>query len=190
MSDDIPEIENSEAAYLLDPQFRATEDNVLQCIDDFFNAPGLLYYEYTDWEEPADRESADFDIFLYGIKKPEGKRQFAQVFDTVSIRLLPDGEALLENQDHGYPEDLGEVQERVSFQNRIAEMTVYQFADFDVITFENWSAFDVDLAESGEPVTFNVFYTDSRVTDALSQMVRTNRPKGSRRIRDLDQWMH
>ncbi|MGI6014252.1 MAG: hypothetical protein ACOX7K_08260 [Oscillospiraceae bacterium] len=42
--DDLPAIEKSDAAYLLDLDFTVTPDNFADCMDHYFSAPAVLYF--------------------------------------------------------------------------------------------------------------------------------------------------
>lgn len=42
---DLPVIKASRAAYLLDPDFTVTPENFADCINDYFSAPAMLYFE-------------------------------------------------------------------------------------------------------------------------------------------------
>lgn len=45
--DDLPAIEKSDAAYLLDLDFTVTPDNFADCMDHYFSAPAVLYFQHT-----------------------------------------------------------------------------------------------------------------------------------------------
>lgn len=87
---DLPAVEESEVAYLLDPEFAVTEENVFDCIYDYFAAPSILYYTAVDvpyYETPfiKDKHAADFaevfrDVPLTQISR-EDVRNFNVDFD-------------------------------------------------------------------------------------------------------------
>ena len=45
--DDLPAVEKSDAAYLLDLDFTVTPDNFADCMDHYFSAPAVLYFWHT-----------------------------------------------------------------------------------------------------------------------------------------------
>ena len=72
--DDLPAVEKSDAAYLLDPDFTVTAENFSDCIHDYFSAPAMLYFN----TQASSHK-------LRKIKNPEKAEAFADVFQDLSI---------------------------------------------------------------------------------------------------------
>lgn len=83
--EDLPDVEKSDSAYLLDPDFAITEENVSTCIHDYFSAPSILYYNILPF-------SYDETPFMKDAKAVN----FAKVFRDVAWKQIP------KEEFHGY----------------------------------------------------------------------------------------
>ena len=94
---DLPAVEESASAYLLDYHFPITTDNLYDCLCDYFAAPSILYYQ-----------------FHYGtlLIQNEKAAEFADAFRDISFT---EADPLSQNLGHDY-----------SFENAIGYMEIWE----------------------------------------------------------------
>lgn len=96
---DLPAIEKSDAAYLLDPDFEINSENFADCAEDYFSAPGMLYFRLAH-------------STAHAVKDCEKASAFGEIFRNVS---------LTEIQREDYP-DYKHYRESYNFFNAIGTM--------------------------------------------------------------------
>lgn len=126
VSDDIPAVQESDSAYLLDPGFTVTIENFSDCIRDYFAAPSVLRYT--------------FDVPQYEelLIKHEKVAEFSVPFDNLSLTPIS-SEQYYENSrmfniwtdDNSAEEDM-----MCSFWNAIGFLHLY---DHDGVTYISFS---------------------------------------------------
>lgn len=112
---DLPAVEESASAYLLDPAFAITAENLSDCIHDYFAAPSILYYTFV---------LSDHDETL--LIQNERTVDFADAFCNVSMTQL------LES----YPLPLRDkIDDYYSFENAIGRIQIWEEQEDTYILF-------------------------------------------------------
>ncbi|MGI6014256.1 MAG: hypothetical protein ACOX7K_08280 [Oscillospiraceae bacterium] len=98
-SNDLPTVEKSNAAYLLDPNLSINEENIVDCIDDYFSAPSILYYSF---------DLSGHDELL--LTQNERATEFTDVFRNVSMTQLLESYPLpLKGHDNSFENVIGRI---------------------------------------------------------------------------------
>ena len=103
--EDFPSVQESDAAYLLDPEFTVTEENFSDCMDDYFAAPSILFYSFRplyDFEQQfiQDEKALDFaDVFHDLTVTPVSREEQTDYYTTNFLFRNAIGSLSLEKQD-------------------------------------------------------------------------------------------
>ena len=129
--EDLPAIKASDAAYLLNTEFLITSENFTDCAEDYFSAPGVLYFMSTS-------------DYTYAIKDCEKASNFGEIFCNVSLTAI---------QENDYP-DYKHYREIYQFYNAIGCIELRSWQENTYLSFSrenatghDWALFraDVDL---------------------------------------------
>ncbi|MGI6014257.1 MAG: hypothetical protein ACOX7K_08285 [Oscillospiraceae bacterium] len=121
---DLPAVEESDSAYLLNPNFSINADNFSDCLHDYFAAPSILYYTFV---------LSDHDETL--LIQNERTVDFADAFCNVSMTQL------LES----YPLPLRDkIDDYYSFENAIGRIQIWEEQEDTYILFTRMNDFVQD----------------------------------------------
>lgn len=121
---DLPAVEESASAYLLDPAFAITAENLSDCIHDYFAAPSILYYTFV---------LSDHDKTL--LIQNERTVDFAAAFHDVSLTQL----------FGSYPLPLrGKIDSYYCFENAIGVINIWEEQETTYILFTRMNDFVQD----------------------------------------------
>ena len=111
------ELRNSDSAYLLDPDFEVTEENLGKSIQDFIRAPGYLKYQgHNSLIAPNG----------YCIIEPRAKELWSQAFE--NIKCMPTYSDIDEKQNRIKYDSL-------AFQNSIGELIIFRCSNGDTMIY-------------------------------------------------------
>lgn len=108
---DLSAVQESDAAYLLDPDFTVTAENFSDCIHDYFAAPSILYYKFFWAPDYVDR-----------LIKDKRSVEFADAFSNLSLSPIS-------------KEELSGMETDFTFQNAIGFLTLYEYGGALYIEF-------------------------------------------------------
>ena len=113
-ADDLPAVQESDAAYLLDPEFTVTPENFADCVEDYFSAPAVIHYYFRPLHYFESRRI-----------KNEKAAEFAAPFRDLTLT------------DSGFSsfEDLPDSGVDLDFHNAIGSINLYEHQGTTYISF-------------------------------------------------------